>query len=88
MSPPPAPTDAELDVLIDARLRLIGIDISVLPVSDAAAPIDQTRLRTSVRALLRGTVPVISSYELDVQKYPPVLYPAPFLEWTDEGSSR
>jgi len=82
------PTDAELDVWIQARLRLIGVDLGTLPVSDPAAPADQTRVLASVRSFLRTTVPVVSNYTLDVQENPPVLYPAPFHEWTNEGGRR
>jgi hypothetical protein len=80
----PAPTDDELDAWIVTRLNLIGVDLSVLPVSDAAAPADQTRILSSVRNLLRGSVPAISGFVTDVQENPPVLYPAEFSEWTDE----
>ena len=78
------PTDAELDVFIRTRLALIGIDLSVLPLSDPAAPADQTRVLSSTRSILRGTVPVVSAYVADVQENPPVLYPAGFTAWTTE----
>lgn len=76
------PSDAELNELILTRLKLIGIDISVLPVSDPTAPADQTRVLTAIRGLLLNTVPTLSAYELDVQSHPPVLYPSPFSQWT------
>ena len=80
------PTDAELDAWIDARLRLIGIDLTQLPDNDPGAPADQTRVRASLRTFLRTTVPVISDYAPDVQRHPPVLYPAPFTAWTEEDA--
>jgi hypothetical protein len=76
------PTDAELDALIKARLQLLGIDLGQLPVDDASAPADQTRLLRSLRSFLRTTVPVVSGYAADVQEFPPVLYPAPHTSWT------
>lgn len=69
-------TDEELDRYIRTRLRLIGVDLDVLPVSDASAPADQERVLASARRLLRQTVPVLSDYELDPQSHPPALYPA------------
>lgn len=77
------PTDAELDASIKARLALIGIDLAQLPLSDASAPADQTRVLSSLRGFLRGTVPVISNYLADVQENPPVEYPAQLVAWTE-----
>lgn len=76
------PTDDELDAYILTRLRLLGIDLDVLPEDDADAPADRRRLLAAARAVLRNTVPVISAYEIDVQAVPPELYPAPFTERT------
>jgi len=76
------PTDAELDAHIRARLQLIGIDLSQLPVSDPSAPADQTRVMNSLRNFLRNTPPVISAYSASVQYHPPVVYTAPFEAWT------
>jgi hypothetical protein len=70
------PTDAELDVFILTRLKILGIDISVLPVDDANAPADQRRILASARGVLKNTVPTVSNYLIDVQDFPPVLYPA------------
>jgi hypothetical protein len=82
-------TDAELNTYIRARLAIIGVDISMLPDSDPGAPADQARILSSVRSLLRGTVPVISNYSLDVQENPPILYPAQSSSWTrDSGPGR
>jgi len=78
------PTDAELNALIDARLRLIGVDLGQLPVSDPSAPADQTRVMSSLRSFLRSTPRAISDYSPSVQDHPPVVYPAPFTAWTAE----
>lgn len=76
------PTDAELDAYIKARLALVGIDLGQLPLSDPSAPADQTRVLSSLRNFLRGTVPVISNYLADVQQFPPAEYPAELTAWT------
>ena len=76
------PTDDELNVLIKSYLASIGVDLSVLPLSDRSAPADQTRVLSSARSILRSTVPAISNYVIDVQQNLPVLYPAPFSVWT------
>jgi hypothetical protein len=74
-------TDEELNAYILTRLRIIGVDISVLPEDDADAPADQRRVLASARSLLRNTVPVISDFVIDVQEVPPMLYPAGFTSW-------
>ncbi len=84
MAPTVPPTDAELNALIDARLRLIGVDLGQLPVSDPSAPADQMRVLSSLRSFLRSTPPAISAYTPSVQDHPPVVYPAPFTAWTQE----
>ena len=76
------PTDAELDTFIRARLATIGIDLTTLPVADSTAPADQTRVLSSLRNFIRNSSPQISQYVADVQENPPVLYPAPFTQWT------
>ena len=73
---PEPPTDAELDAYVETRLRLIGIDLSVLPENDPSAPADQLRTIRSARTFLRSTVPALSAFELDPQEFPPILYPA------------
>jgi len=83
---PPAPTDAELDALIRARLALLGIDLAQLPADDPAAPADQARILVALRAFLRTTVPVVSGWAADPQRFPPVLYPSPFTAWTEEDA--
>ena len=81
--PPPAPTDQELDALIRTRYALLGIDISVLPESDADAPMDQERLLANGRSILRQDV-VVADFEIDPQFNLPVPHPAPFTAWTGE----
>lgn len=75
-SSPPSPSDEELDRYIRTRLALIGVDLDVLPESDASAPADQERVLRSARRLLRNTVPALSDFPLDPQEVPPVMYPA------------
>ncbi len=70
------PTDEELDQYIRTRLALIGIDLGVLPEDDSSASADQVRILRSIRGLLRGTVPALSNYELDPQRFPPSMLPA------------
>jgi hypothetical protein len=75
MAPTTPPSDAELDALVRTRLRQSGIDLNQLP---AAA---QTSALASCRSQLRASRQ-ISDYAADPQNWPPVLYPAPFSEWT------
>ena len=82
------PTDEELDALILVRLRLIGIDLSVLPADDPNAPADQRRVLSSTRSILRTTVPTISDYLPDVQLHAPAMYPAALTKWTEEEGGR
>ena len=81
--PPPSPTDAELDTYIRTRYALLGVDISVLPMSDEDAPMDQERLLEHGRSILRQDV-VAADFEIDPQFGLPVQHPAPFTAWTDE----
>jgi len=69
-------TDEELDRYVETRLRIIGVDLSVLPEDDPDAPADRVRILRSARGFLRGTVPALSAYELDPQVFPPMSYPA------------
>ena len=78
------PTDAELNTFILARLATIGIDITTLPLSDASAPADQTRVLSSLRGFIRSSSPQISQYVANVQEVPPVEYPAELTAWTEE----
>jgi hypothetical protein len=68
--PPTPPTDAELDVLIRARLALVGIDLDQLPPGTQPDPVTGSPGRESVlaslRAFLRGTVTTLSAYQVPV----------------------
>ncbi len=68
--PPTPPTDAELDVLIRARLALVGIDLDQLPPGAAPDPATGSPGRdavlASLRTFLRGTVVTLSAYRLPV----------------------
>jgi hypothetical protein len=79
---PPPPTDAELDVYIRTRYALMGIDISVLPENDPAAPMDQARVMSSARSTIRQDA-AIAAYLTDQQADLAVLYPSPFARWTE-----
>lgn len=74
-------TDAELDAYILARLKLAGIDLSVLPEDDARAPADQRRILASARRFLRSTPAAVRKFALDPQELPPILYPGRFGTW-------
>jgi len=82
--PPPTPTDDDLDRYILTRYALLGIDISVLPVSDPEAPMDQERLLANGRSILRQDV-VAADFVIDPQFHLPVPHPAPFVAWTEES---
>ena len=69
-------SDAELDAYVLARLKMAGVDLSVLPVDDADAPADQLRILSSARRFLRSTPAAILDFEMDVQAVPPVMYPS------------
>ena len=69
-------TDEELDAYILTRLKMAGVDISVLPVDDSDAPTDQRGILASARRFLRSTPPAILAFEMDVQAVPPVMYPS------------
>jgi hypothetical protein len=84
----PPPTDAELDTLARSYWALLGIDISVLPVEDPTAVVDQVRCLASARSTLRGEVPIAEYAGLDPQADIAVLYPVPFSQWTAAGRGR
>jgi hypothetical protein len=67
MAPTP-PSDAELDVLIRARLASLGIDLDQLPAGTVADPDTGSPGRDSVlaslRSFVRGTVGTLAAYEL------------------------
>ena len=69
-------SDAELDAYVLTRLKMVGVDLSVLPVDDADAPADQQRILSSARRFLRSTPAAILDLEMDVQAVPPVMYPS------------
>jgi hypothetical protein len=69
-------TDDELDTYIQARLKMAGVDLSVLPEDDSSAPADRKGILESARRFLRSTPAAILAFEPDVQRVPPVLYPA------------
>ncbi|WP_020576854.1 hypothetical protein [Actinopolymorpha alba] len=62
------PTDAELDVMIRARLASLGIDLDQLPAGTAADPETGAPGRDSVlaslRSFMRGTVTALAAYQL------------------------
>ena len=68
--------DAELDAYVLTRLKMAGVDLSVLLVDDADAPADQLRILSSARRFLRSTPAAILDFEMDVQSVPPVMYPS------------
>jgi hypothetical protein len=67
MAPTPA-TDAELDVMIRARLASVGIDLDQLPPGTASDPATGAPGRDSVlaslRSFVRGSVTAIAAYQL------------------------
>ncbi|MFE9187503.1 hypothetical protein ACFYMB_29685 [Micromonospora haikouensis] len=67
MAPTP-PTDAELDVLIRARLASLGIDLDQLPPGTTADPQTGSPGRdtvlASLRSFVRGTVGTLAAYQL------------------------
>lgn len=78
-------SDTELDTYILTRLALLGVDLSVLPADDPDAPADRRRILASARRFLRGTVPAIAGFEMDVQDVPPLMYPAAWHGSTGEA---
>jgi hypothetical protein len=58
-------SDEELDRFIELRLRMAGVDLSVLPA-------DQLRVLRSARNFLRNTASALSAAELDPQVVPPI----------------
>ncbi|MER7893711.1 hypothetical protein ABTX15_28240 [Micromonospora sp. NPDC094482] len=67
MAPTP-PTDAELNVLIRARLAALGIDLDQLPPGTSPDPETGSPGRDSVlaslRSFVRGTVATLAAYQL------------------------
>ena len=62
------PTDAELNVLIRARLAALGIDLDQLPAGSTPDPETGSHGRESVhaslRSFLRGTVAALAAYQM------------------------
>jgi hypothetical protein len=91
---PLEPSDDELDVLIETRLRLVGVDLGQLPatVSDpvTGSPSRQEALEY-LRSVLRETSVVLASWvppeppPLAQQVAPPALYPSNTHAWTERG---
>ena len=81
-------TDDELDSLILGRLKLAGIDLSVLPEDDPDAPADRRRVLASARNFLRSTPGAVRAFAMDPQDVPPVLYPGPSSVWANQGEPR
>ncbi|MCG8468933.1 MAG: hypothetical protein MJB57_12135 [Gemmatimonadetes bacterium] len=77
-------SDDELDAYIEARLKLLGVDLSVLPEEDEDAPADQRRIMASARRFLRSTPGAIADYALDPLGPPPTIYPSEVRAWNDE----
>lgn len=69
-------SDEELNAFIDARLRAVGVDLSVLPEDDEDAPADRRRIYESARRFLRDTPAAVLEVALDPQDVPPLMYPA------------
>ncbi|MEU4678930.1 hypothetical protein [Micromonospora sp. NPDC023737] len=69
MAPTP-PTDAELNILIRARLAALGIDLDQLPSGTTPDPETgspgQDSVLASLRSFLRGTVATLAAYQLPV----------------------
>jgi len=67
MAPTP-PTDAELNILITARLAALGIDLEQLPPGTTADPETGSPGRdtvlASLRSFVRGTVTALAAYQL------------------------
>jgi hypothetical protein len=69
-------SNEELDAYVLARLKAVGVDLSVLPEDDPEAPVDRRRVLAGARRFLRTTPSVILALELDPQEVTPSLYPA------------
>ncbi|MBO4204600.1 hypothetical protein [Micromonospora echinofusca] len=67
MAPTP-PTDAELDILIRARLAALGIDLDQLPPGTTPDPETgspgQDSVLASLRSFVRSTVTTLAAYQL------------------------
>ncbi len=77
-------SDEDLDAYIEARLKLLGVDLSVLPEDDEDAPADQRRILASARRFLRSTPGAIADFELDPLGPAPAIYPSEMSAWNLE----
>ena len=82
------PTDAELDQLARTYWALLGIDITVLPLDDPGAIVDQARCLSSARSTLRQEAAIMAYAGLDPQADIATLYPVPFSQWTKPERGR
>jgi len=72
----PEPTDEELDAFILTRMKILGVDLSVLPADDPSAPADRRRILASARTFLRSTPQVIHEFRMEPRWIAPNSYPA------------
>jgi hypothetical protein len=68
-------SDEELDRYILTRLEIAGVDLSVLPEDDEAAPADRARILQSARSFLRSTVTAIAELRIEPEDTLPALFP-------------
>lgn len=69
-------SDQELDQYILTRLRMVGVDLDVLPDDDPDAPADRVRILRGARRFLRSTPPALLAFHMDEQEVAPSMYPA------------
>ncbi|MBB5789168.1 hypothetical protein [Jiangella mangrovi] len=92
MAPTP-PTDAELDIMIRARLAAVGIDLGQLPPGTADDPETgapgQAAVLSSLRSFVRSSLAEISAWvppapSVEVsQQAAPMLYPSISTAWRE-----
>jgi hypothetical protein len=80
-------SDEALDQFIETRLRLAGVDLSVLPEDDPDAPADRVRVYRSARNFLRNTAMALSAFDLDPQLHPPVGLPGTLVALDRAGTA-
>ena len=81
-------SDDELDAYILTRLRMAGVDLGVLPDSDADAPADRERILAGARRFLRSTPPALLAFDMDEQEVAPAMYPAALAPRMDPDGGR
>lgn len=69
-------SDHQLDEYVLARLKSLGVDLSVLPEDDPESPADRKRILASARSFLRSTPEAIAAFRMDPQEVVPGMYPA------------